>query len=63
MQRLYIERFYLNRADDEYPMTVRIILQMKDDVDRHLAEELSKLEALADVTGIDTRGGWEHSME
>ncbi len=27
------------------------------------AEELSKLEALADVTGIDTRGGWEHSME
>ena len=63
MQRLYIKRFYLNRADDEYPMTVRIILQMKDDVDRHLAEELSKLEALADVTGIDTRGGWEHSME
>ena len=39
MQRLYIERFYLNRADDEYPMTVRIILQMKDDVDRHLFEE------------------------
>ena len=36
MKRLYIERFYLNRADDEYPMTVRIILQMKDDVDRHL---------------------------
>ena len=27
------------------------------------AEEMSKLEALADVTGIDTRGGWEHSME
>ena len=27
------------------------------------AEEISKLEALADVTGIDTRGGWEHSME
>ncbi len=39
MKRLYIERFYLNRADDEYPMTVRIILQMKDDVDRHLFEE------------------------
>ena len=39
MQRLYIERFYLNRADDEYPMTVRIILQIKDDVDRHLLEE------------------------
>ena len=27
------------------------------------AEESSKLEALADATGIDTRGGWEHSME
>ena len=27
------------------------------------AEEVSKLEALADATGIDTRGGWEHSME
>ena len=26
-------------------------------------EEISKLEALADATGIDTRGGWEHSME
>ena len=39
MQRLYIERFYLNRADDEYPMTVRIILQMKDGVDGHLLEE------------------------
>ena len=27
------------------------------------AEEIAKLEALADATGIDTRGGWEHSME
>ena len=27
------------------------------------AEEVSVLEALADATGIDTRGGWEHSME
>ena len=27
------------------------------------AEEVSRLEALADATGIDTRGGWEHSME
>ena len=27
------------------------------------AEEVSALEALADATGIDTRGGWEHSME
>ena len=27
------------------------------------AEKIAKLEALADATGIDTRGGWEHSME
>ena len=27
------------------------------------ADEMSRLEALADATGIDTRGGWEHSME
>jgi len=27
------------------------------------ADEVSRLEALADATGIDTRGGWEHSME
>ena len=27
------------------------------------AEEVSRLEQLADATGIDTRGGWEHSME
>ena len=27
------------------------------------AEEVARLEALADATGIDTRGGWEHSME
>ena len=26
-------------------------------------EEVSRLEQLADSTGIDTRGGWEHSME
>ncbi len=26
-------------------------------------EEVARLEALADATGIDTRGGWEHSME
>lgn len=26
-------------------------------------EEMSRLESLADATGIDTRGGWEHSME
>ena len=27
------------------------------------SEEVARLEALADATGIDTRGGWEHSME
>ena len=27
------------------------------------AEEMARLEQLADATGIDTRGGWEHSME
>ena len=27
------------------------------------ADEMSRLEALADATGINTRGGWEHSME
>jgi aryl-alcohol dehydrogenase-like predicted oxidoreductase len=27
------------------------------------AEEAERLEKLADATGIDTRGGWEHSME
>ncbi len=27
------------------------------------AEEVTRLEQLADATGIDTRGGWEHSME
>ncbi len=27
------------------------------------AEEMIRLEKLVDATGIDTRGGWEHSME
>lgn len=27
------------------------------------AEEISRLEALADAAGIDTRGDWEHTME
>ena len=27
------------------------------------SEEVARLEALADASGIDTRGGWEHSME
>ena len=25
MKRLHIEQFYLNRQDEEYPMTVRVI--------------------------------------
>ncbi len=39
MKRLAIERFYLNRADDEYPMTVRLSLQMKDAVDGPMLQE------------------------
>ena len=27
------------------------------------SEEVARLEHLADATGIDTRGGWEHTME
>ncbi len=27
------------------------------------SEEVTRLEQLADATGIDTRGGWEHTME
>lgn len=27
------------------------------------ADEVKRLEALADATGVDTRGGWEHTME
>lgn len=27
------------------------------------SQEVTRLEQLADATGIDTRGGWEHSME
>ena len=27
------------------------------------SDEVARLEQLADATGIDTRGGWEHSME
>ena len=27
------------------------------------AEEITRLEALADAAGIDTRGDWEHTME
>ena len=26
-------------------------------------EEVARLEQLADATGVDTRGGWEHNME
>ena len=39
MERLHIERFYLNRLDDEYPMTVRITLQLRDAVDEGMLGE------------------------
>ena len=37
--RLHIERFYLNRLDEEYPMTVRITLRLRDAVDRGMLGE------------------------
>ena len=39
MKRLHIERFYLNRLDDEYPMTVRITLRLRDKVDEGMLRE------------------------
>jgi len=39
MKRLHIERFYLNRLDDEYPMTVRITLRLRDAVDEGMLRE------------------------
>ena len=39
MKRLYIERFYLNRADNEYPMTVRIMLPLKDRADEQMLRD------------------------
>ena len=39
MKRLHIERFYLNRLDDEYPMTVRIVLRLRDAVDEGMLRE------------------------
>ena len=30
---------------------------------RLTAEEVTRLETLADATGVDTRGEWEHTME
>ena len=42
----------------------RHVVEAADAADIELtAEEVARLEALADATGIDTRGGWEHSME
>ena len=38
-KRLQIERFYLNRLDDEYPMTVRITLRLRDAVDEGMLRE------------------------
>ena len=42
MKRLHIERFYLNRLDDEYPMTVRITLRLRDAVDEGMLREALK---------------------
>ena len=42
MKRLYIERFYLNRADNEYPMTVRVMLRLKDKVDEQMLHDALK---------------------
>ena len=42
MKRLYIERFYLNRADNEYPMTVRVTLRLKDKVDEQILADALK---------------------
>ena len=39
MERLHIERFYLNRLDEEYPMTVRITLRLRDAVDEGMLGE------------------------
>ena len=38
-KRLHIEWFYLNRLDDEYPMTVRITLRLRDAVDEGMLGE------------------------
>ena len=42
MKHLYIERFYLNRADNEYPMTVRVMLRLKDEVDEQMLHDALK---------------------
>ena len=42
MKHLHIERFYLNRADNEYPMTVRVMLRLKDKVDEQMLHDALK---------------------
>ncbi len=42
----------------------RHVLEAARVMDTVLApEEITRLETLADATGIDTRGDWEHTME
>ena len=42
----------------------RHVIEAAEAAKIHLtAEEVACLEQLADATGVDTRGGWEHSME
>ena len=42
MKHIYIERFYLNRADNEYPMTVRVMLRLKDEIDEQMLADALK---------------------
>ena len=42
MKHLHIERFYLNRADNEYPMTVRVMLRLKDEIDEQMLADALK---------------------
>ena len=42
MKHLHIERFYLNRADNEYPMTVRVMLRLKDEIDEQMLHDALK---------------------
>ena len=42
----------------------RLVIEAADAAKIQLTDqEVTRLEQLADATGIDTRGGWEHSME
>ncbi len=60
----YIDIYWIHNPMDVERWTPGLILEAAEAAKIQLtAEEMTKLEALADATGIDTRGGWEHSME